>query len=130
MRTSLLAIAAIALSASLVTFTKADAMPFDGIGQAADHLNAVEQTQFFYGGQNYCFYLDGWRGPGWYRCGYHLRRGFGWGGPQGWRGWRHGPVPRVHRGPGPRLHLDRGPANRVHRGGPRRGGPGGGKGNR
>ena len=31
---------------------------------------------------------DGWHGPGWYWCGYHHRVGLGWGGPEGWNGWR------------------------------------------
>jgi hypothetical protein len=30
------------------------------------------------------------RGPGWYRCGYTRRRGFGWGGGHGWHGWTGG----------------------------------------
>jgi hypothetical protein len=25
-----------------------------------------------------CFYVDGWNGPGLYRCGYRFRRGEGW----------------------------------------------------
>jgi hypothetical protein len=47
----------------------------------------LEQAQFFYGGRNYCWYPGGWRGPGYYWCGYAWRRGFGWGGPRGWNGW-------------------------------------------
>jgi hypothetical protein len=43
---------------------------------------------YFWGGHNYCWY-NGWRGPGWYWCGYGARRGFGWGGGYGWRGWVH-----------------------------------------
>lgn len=62
----------------------------------------VEKAQFIWGGRNYCFYLDGWRGPGWYWCGYAHRRGYGWGGPRGWHGWHHGREHGhgpVHRGP-------------------------------
>jgi hypothetical protein len=118
---------AVALSASAFAI-KAEAMPLgNAIGDAADTLNVVEQSQFIYGGRNYCWYPDGWRGPGWYWCGYHLRRGFGWGGPVGWRGWRHG-GPAVVVGPrggvavvGPRGgRVIHGP--RV--GGPRMGGQG------
>ena len=58
------------------------------LGTAAVDLNMVENAQFIYGGRNYCFYLDGWHGPGWYWCGYAYRRGYGWGGPEGWHGWR------------------------------------------
>ena len=58
-----------------------------GLHEAADELGLTETVQFFWGGHRYCWYYNGWRGPGWYRCGFHLRRGFGWGGPAGWHGW-------------------------------------------
>lgn len=45
-------------------------------------------NSYAFGGQNYCFYPNGWRGPGWYWCGYAFRSGLGWGGPVGWHGWR------------------------------------------
>ena len=45
---------------------------------------------YFWGGRDYCWYDGGWHGPGWYWCGYAWRRGFGWGGPHGWRGWARG----------------------------------------
>src|SRR4051812_48197892 len=38
-------------------------------------------------GRSYCWYESGWKGPGWYRCGFAARRGLGWGGPAGWHGW-------------------------------------------
>jgi hypothetical protein len=47
----------------------------------------LEPVQFFFGGYNYCFYDNGWHGPGWYWCGYGWRRGYGWGGGYGFRGW-------------------------------------------
>lgn len=50
----------------------------------------LERTQYFWGGRHYCWYDGGWRGPGWYWCGYAYRRGFGWGGPVGFRGWGRG----------------------------------------
>jgi hypothetical protein len=56
----------------------------------------VETVQYAYRGYRYCWYLNGWRGPGWYRCGFAGRRGYGWGGGYGWRGWA---VPGW-RGPG------------------------------
>jgi hypothetical protein len=69
------------------------------LNAAADSLSLVEKTQFFIGSQEYCWYDDGWHGPGWYWCGYALRQGFGWGGSSGWHNWdRHHP-PRLH-GPG------------------------------
>ena len=126
------AMAAIAVAASTFAM-KADAMPLgSGLGQAADGVGVVEQTQYFYGGRNYCWYPDGWRGPGFYWCGYNLRRGYGWGGGAGWRGWHHGGArvvgPRVV---GPRVIGPRigGPGPRGFRGGPGpRGGGGGGGG--
>src|SRR5215467_13632469 len=69
-----------------------------GLGAAADELAAVDTVQFFWGGRRYCWYDVGWRGPGWYWCGYHWRRGVGWGGPIGWRGWRR---PGITVGQGP-----------------------------
>lgn len=117
MRKSILTLAAIAAAA--FAYGKADAMPLGGIGQAADSLSAVEKTQFVYLGRNYCWYPDGWHGPGFYWCGYAWRSGFGWGGPLGWRGWRHGGVgPRVV---GPRFGGPRFGGPRVV--GPRMGGP-------
>ncbi len=29
----------------------------------------VEKTQFYWNGNEYCFYDEGWRGPGCYLCG-------------------------------------------------------------
>src|SRR5579871_94282 len=58
------------------------------IGPAAGVGALVEPVQFRYGGYDYCWYPDGWRGAGWYWCGYAYRVGLGWGGPVGWNGWR------------------------------------------
>ncbi len=55
----------------------------------------VEQAQFFFLGHNFCWYDDGWQGPGWYWCDYAWNTGYGWGGGNGWQGWNrsryHGP---------------------------------------
>jgi hypothetical protein len=58
------------------------------LGVASENGALAEQVQFRWGGYNYCWYDDGWRGPGWYWCGYAYRAGFGWGGPVGWNNWR------------------------------------------
>lgn len=50
-------------------------------------VTPVQFGFYLYGGHQYCFYGDGWHGPGWYWCGYGARRGYGWGGVEGWRGW-------------------------------------------
>jgi hypothetical protein len=81
------------------------------LGAAADSLNMLEQTQYIYGGRRYCFYVDGWHGPGWYWCGYRHRRGYGWGGAEGWRGWYHG----GHRGPAYHGPVHRRPVHRTPR---------------
>jgi hypothetical protein len=57
--------------------------------RAAAETGAIaEQVQFRFSGRDYCWADDGWRGPGWYWCGYAYRPGFGWGGPVGWNNWR------------------------------------------
>ena len=57
--------------------------------RAAAEMGAIaEQVQFRFSGRDYCWADDGWRGPGWYWCGYAYRPGFGWGGPVGWNNWR------------------------------------------
>ena len=73
---------------------------------AASGLNVIEQTQFTYGGRDYCWYDDGWSGSGWYWCGYASRRGFGFGGHSGWHHHPHQPPsaptkPGVGAGTGP-----------------------------
>jgi hypothetical protein len=60
-----------------------------GVDTAADRPT-LDPVQYFWAGHNYCWYYNGWNGPGWYWCGYPWRRGFGWGGPYGWHGWRGG----------------------------------------
>ena len=55
---------------------QANAFPVDRFMPAAIPGN-VEQAQFFLGGQNYCWYDDGWHGPGFYWCGYAQPRVFG-----------------------------------------------------
>jgi hypothetical protein len=60
----------------------------EGMRAAANSVGIVDEAQFVYEGRRHCFYPDGWHGPGWYWCGYNWRRGYGWGGPEGWHGWR------------------------------------------
>lgn len=60
----------------------------DAIRAAVGNSAITEQVQFRLGAYDYCWYDDGWRGPGWYWCGYGHRVGFGWGGPVGWNNWR------------------------------------------
>ena len=76
------------------------ALPLAGAAEAAiggalpsTEILPVEKAQFFFNGQNYCWYDDGWQGPGWYWCGYAWNRGYGWGGPYGWHHWYYGGHP-------------------------------------
>lgn len=123
---SLTAMAAAGLFAGPV---EAAAMPSQAyINQPAAQL-PIEDAQFFWGGNNYCFYPNGWHGPGFYYCGYAWRRGYGWGGPAGWHGWhggrggfRGGPHGGFHGGPHGGFHG--GPHGGFH------GGPRGGDGHR
>jgi hypothetical protein len=92
-----------------------------GLRPAADQVANIDKVQFVYRGRRFCWYPTGWRGPGWYRCGFRWRRGLGWGGPVGWRGWRAPGRPGVrppHR-PGirpPIGHVPRGrPGHRPGR---------------
>lgn len=79
----------------------AAALPLAGVAEAAvgegvvathmsDQMLQIEKAQFFFGGRNFCFYPDGWHGPGFYWCGYAWNNGYGWGGGYGWHGWRGG----------------------------------------
>jgi len=121
------ALGAGALLGAAVFLGPAQAMPpVDGLDAPAARLSPIEQAQFIWGGRRYCFYFDGWHGPGWYWCGYAFRRGFGWGGPEGWHGWwRGGPRPGMRHGPYPHPHphmRPHGPPPSGH-GGPPPGGP-------
>jgi hypothetical protein len=80
----------LALGAALSLADSAEAGLLDGAFAARpSQLLPVEKAQFVLNGRNYCWYDDGWQGPGWYWCGYAYRTGFGWGGGYGWNGWRH-----------------------------------------
>ncbi len=60
-------------------------------------MTPVQKAQYYsYGGNNYCWYDEGWQGPGWYSCGDEWLNGFGWGGPYGWNGWGGGYSIRRH----------------------------------
>jgi hypothetical protein len=87
-----IAAAALAAAATMLSAGAQAAMPntSDGIRSAVDRVAVTEDAQYVWGGRRYCFYPDGWHGAGWYRCGYRLRVGLGWGGPVGWHGWREG----------------------------------------
>jgi len=118
MRNLVLGVAAatLLLTASAVSVEAVPASLSDGVyrGNTAPILQSV---QYFWGGRHYCWYDDGWHGPGYYWCGYRLREGFGWGGGIGFHGWGGGGF-RGGRGGGGR--------GGFHGGGGHGGGHGGG----
>jgi hypothetical protein len=82
--------AATALIATASSFSSAEAAPIAGaraLLTMVDSRNMIEDAHYVWAGRGYCWYGDGWKGSGWYRCGYASRSGQGWGGPQGWHGW-------------------------------------------
>jgi hypothetical protein len=82
---------AVAVSAmAFVSVPAADAQLISGV-YTSDQQAMLQPVQFYaWGGRNYCWYPDGWHGPGYYWCGYRYRRGYGWGGGFGWHGWGGG----------------------------------------
>ena len=86
-------VVALAAAAAVVIGGNAGAVPMStpaAMHTAADSLKMTENVQFFWRGHNYCWYDDGWNGPGWYWCDMYLQRGIGWGGGYGWHNWRGG----------------------------------------
>ena len=75
---------------------QAGAMPIGAPSKALERIAIVEQAQYTYQGRSYCWYDDGWNGPGWYVCGEYSVRGVGWGGAAGWNNWTHSTT--VHGG--------------------------------
>jgi hypothetical protein len=98
---------ALGAGVSLPLANLAEAAVADGI--IGSHISSsqmlpAENVQFFFGGRNYCWYDNGWQGPGFYWCGCAFRTGLGWGGGYGWDGW-HGGGP----GGGGHMHVVGGP---------------------
>jgi hypothetical protein len=84
--------AAVLISALPIGLAQAAPIAPQGLGAAAEQQSVIDHVQFRWAGYEYCWYDDGWRGPGFYRCGFRLRTGLGWGGPAGWHGWRTGEI--------------------------------------
>jgi len=64
-----------AATAAVLAAGSAQASPLNALRGPQIAADGIQVTQNV---QQYCFYLDGWRGPGFYRCGFRLRRGLGW----------------------------------------------------
>ncbi len=59
-----------------------------GVGASMRRATLVRPAQYYrFDDQNYCWYAQGWQGPGWYLCGDEWDIGVGWGGPYGWNRW-------------------------------------------
>jgi len=84
-----LATTAIAALAAGALVLNASAQAAVGSGLKSDGLNVIEKADFLFGGHKHCWYGDGWHGAGWYWCGYAKRKGKGWGGEEGFNGWKH-----------------------------------------
>ena len=91
MRRFIFATAAIATLAAGATMLNASAQAAigDGLKPTIDGLNLIERADFIFGGHKHCWYGEGWHGAGWYWCGYAKRQGKGWGGEEGFHGWKH-----------------------------------------
>lgn len=89
MRCSKIAVAL--LTGSIVSIAAAAnaGVATNGPATAAEGLRVIDQVDFIFGGRKHCWYGEGWNGPGWYWCGYNMRKGKGWGGAEGFHGWKH-----------------------------------------
>jgi hypothetical protein len=91
MRITHVALAAIIGLSGLGLATTANAAAVNGAAKSMPSDDSQIQTiDYRYGGRDFCWYTNGWRGPGYYWCGYAFRRGYGWGGGYGWNGWGRG----------------------------------------
>lgn len=106
MRKWLYAAAGAFIAAGVMGASGAQAAPMSVDRLAGIDMSLKQDAQYFYEGRRYCFYPNGWRGPGYYWCGYNWRRGYGWGGPMGWRGWG-APRPHYYERPRPRREMRR-----------------------
>ena len=70
--------AATVLATGSLVATRVEASPLSaslGANLANEARAPIENVAF-------CFYADGWNGPGLYQCGYQRRHGLGWHGPR------------------------------------------------
>ena len=69
MRALTLAVAAGALL--VATQANAGSFPVNNLnGIETGLVDTVAVRVYVHEGRRYCFYFDGWHGPGWYRCGF------------------------------------------------------------
>src|SRR5690349_9738854 len=84
-------VTAMAFAGAALASGSAGAATLGAAGSVRAAVDSIALTDhvavYVFEGRRYCFYPDGWHGPGWYRCGFRTRVGIGWGGPVGWHGW-------------------------------------------
>ena len=90
-KTIFAAVSAATLAAGAFAALPASALPISSNVSGVNAGLHVDDVAYVFHGRDYCFYPDGWRGPGWYWCGYRWHRGLGWGGVVGWNSWDVGP---------------------------------------
>jgi hypothetical protein len=73
------AAAATVLAASSLVQSRVEALPLSASMDANLAIEARAPIQKV----AFCFYVDGWNGPGLYECGFQRRQGLGWHGPRG-----------------------------------------------
>jgi hypothetical protein len=82
--------AATVLATSALVPSRVEASPM-AANLPIEALTPIENVAF-------CFYADGWNGPGLYECGFERRQGRGWHGPRGEDERVGGAMDRDHRG--------------------------------
>lgn len=75
-----------------IVFVGSDRRIVDVVPFGSAYAEGSSETVHAWRGHDYCFYFDGWNGPGWYRCGWAWRSGYGFGGFYGWNDWYYGPA--------------------------------------
>ncbi|MGH7011044.1 MAG: hypothetical protein ACREEX_09415, partial [Caulobacteraceae bacterium] len=61
---------AVASTALLAAGAAAGTAKADPALVGAPYLQPVQFSVYFWAGHRYCWYYEGWRGPGWYWCGF------------------------------------------------------------
>ena len=73
----------VGLASSLFTAPASAGADFaaESLASSWQFSQPIQRIQYFtLNGDEYCWYGDGWKGPGWYLCGDQWNYDFGWGG--------------------------------------------------
>jgi len=94
---------AVVLAAASLSPAAAGPLLSQSVTDGSAAVTDSREVRHSWNGRPYCWSESGWKGAGWYRCGFAARRGLGWGGPAGWHGWSQdasSDVPIKRRGSG------------------------------